>query len=438
MNGLTKFTIIIPTRERCDTLYYALKTCVVQNYNNCEFIVSDNFSQDKTKETILSFQDSRIKYINTGKRLSMSDNWEFALSHIHDGYVMFLGDDDGLLPNALSNINKIIQEENCDAICWDTVFYKWPNVLDDSQKSILNFPFSIRSHRRIKIESKSMLSQVLSMNESYMFLPKLYTYGMVNYNILREGYGKTGRFFNSMNPDIYSSITIASTVEKYIFSYRPFSVGGISAHSIGASSLNTSFQAKTEIEQSEKISINKFYSEKNIPFHSKLPFVHTTSVLLAESYFQAKDQGVKNIDKYKLKIEDVIRHSLQETRHLPSKQFAKVVDVIKEIAIINEVKNIDSIINLYPNKFLENRKPVIGYQLMGLANIIKTGFSLKKIILIKKLRVPFEKGNIYEAALICDKEINKKLNILQISMSVIKNLFLQFFANRPLFKKKLS
>ena len=73
-----KFTIIIPTRERCDTLYHTIRTCLNQTYKNYEIIVSDNFSQDDTKKIVTSFDDKRITYINTGKRCSMSENFEFA------------------------------------------------------------------------------------------------------------------------------------------------------------------------------------------------------------------------------------------------------------------------------------------------------------------------------------------------------------------------
>jgi glycosyltransferase involved in cell wall biosynthesis len=106
--NLPKFTIIIPTRERCDTLAAALKTCVTQDYDNLEIIVSDNFSQDDTFEVVHSYRDKRIRYINTGQRVGMSTNWEFALSHVENGYVTLIGDDDGLLPGAVPKIAEII------------------------------------------------------------------------------------------------------------------------------------------------------------------------------------------------------------------------------------------------------------------------------------------------------------------------------------------
>ena len=83
-----KFTILIPTRERADTLYHTIRACLNQTYSNYEVIVSDNYSQDNTYDVVHSFSDSRLKYINTGKRMSMSENFDFALSYVSDGYVM--------------------------------------------------------------------------------------------------------------------------------------------------------------------------------------------------------------------------------------------------------------------------------------------------------------------------------------------------------------
>ncbi|OZA21859.1 MAG: hypothetical protein B7X93_13530 [Hydrogenophilales bacterium 17-61-9] len=87
MNTHFKFTIIIPTRERADVLSGSLKTALMQEYDNLEILVSDNFSSDHTRDVVASFNDPRIRYVNTGKRLSMSHNWEFALSHVDGGWL---------------------------------------------------------------------------------------------------------------------------------------------------------------------------------------------------------------------------------------------------------------------------------------------------------------------------------------------------------------
>ena len=50
MHDQTKFTVIVPTRERADTLHYCLQTIVRQKYDNLQILVSDNFSQDDTEQ----------------------------------------------------------------------------------------------------------------------------------------------------------------------------------------------------------------------------------------------------------------------------------------------------------------------------------------------------------------------------------------------------
>ena len=118
-----RVTVIIPTRERADTLFYTLQTVVSQSYANFRIIVSDNFSSDTTKDVVMSFRDDRIEYFNTGKRLSMSHNWEFALEKISEGYVTILGSDDGHIPGTCKIVNDIIKKHNPEALMSKECFY---------------------------------------------------------------------------------------------------------------------------------------------------------------------------------------------------------------------------------------------------------------------------------------------------------------------------
>jgi glycosyltransferase involved in cell wall biosynthesis len=84
-------------------------------------IVSDNASTDHTEDVVREVADSRVRYVNTGTRVSMSHNFEFALSQVEDGWVTFLGDDDGLLPGALDRVNTAIHETGCAAVTSDVL-----------------------------------------------------------------------------------------------------------------------------------------------------------------------------------------------------------------------------------------------------------------------------------------------------------------------------
>src|SRR4051812_41628992 len=102
-----RFSVVIPTRERCATLQHTIKTVLNQTFKDFELIIMDNFSQDETSEVVSSFADARIKYYRSDKRLSMMDNWELSLSHVNGEYLIYIGDDDALIPDSLLLANRL-------------------------------------------------------------------------------------------------------------------------------------------------------------------------------------------------------------------------------------------------------------------------------------------------------------------------------------------
>lgn len=298
---MVKFTIIIPTRERCDVLKSSLKTCTTQNYDNFEIIVSDNFSQDKTKEIVESFRDDRIRYINTGKRVSMSDNWEFALSHVTEGWVTILGDDDGLLPSSLKKVAEIINSTDVQAIRSSVCSFTWPSL---TGKEFGRLGVPLRSGYEVR-EAKIWLSKVLSGRANYPDLPMLYNGGFICSSLIKKIKSRNnGTFYRSCIPDIYSAIAFSSIIENYIYSNEPFAINGASKHSGGTAA----FSGNKDLEDSPA---KKFLSEDNISPHPDIPLCADGSYPLSlqamvyESYLQTKnlrDQAQENIHQQQLEL----------------------------------------------------------------------------------------------------------------------------------------
>ena len=155
--GYPKLSVVIPTRDRADTLVHTLKTVVEQTYGNLEIIISDNASIDNTKSVIAEFSDTRIRYINTGVRVGMSENWEFALSHVTGDFVMYLGDDDGLIPNACSDVAEIINNTNFEAIVWNKSSYLWPSIIESPAFISMQCNYDL-----CEINSKMLLKAVVA------------------------------------------------------------------------------------------------------------------------------------------------------------------------------------------------------------------------------------------------------------------------------------
>jgi glycosyltransferase involved in cell wall biosynthesis len=276
-----KITVIIPTRERCDVLVKSLQTVTAQDYDNLEILVSDNCSGDQTKDIVHNVHDKRVKYLNTGKRISMSHNWEFALSHVGEGWVTIIGDDDGLLPDSLKKVGEIIQATDIKAIRSSVCSYKWPS-LTGQEFGHLTVPQ--RSGIEVR-DSKAWLSRVMNGRAPYPELPMLYNGGFVNMSVLQEIKRKTGAFYKSLTPDVYSALAIASVVKNYIYSNEPLAINGASKHSTGTSA----FSGDTKSILSP---LQLFSSEENIPFHKDIPlcadgkFPLSIHISVYEAYLQ--------------------------------------------------------------------------------------------------------------------------------------------------------
>ncbi len=226
-----KICVIVPTRERADTLAYTLQTCVQQEYGNLEILVCDNFSQDNTFDVVASFTDTRIKYINPQCRLSMADNWEYAISHVKADYVTILGDDDGLLPNSISDLANLVGQHNHPIVTWAKVEYCWPNYIDQNLKGFISIPLR---NKLVSVKSSIALKHIYKFFLGYSHGPCIYN-SLVSMSSIKQVIERDGRLFQAACPDVYSSLALASVSKCYLFSTWPFSINGASAHSNGTS-----------------------------------------------------------------------------------------------------------------------------------------------------------------------------------------------------------
>lgn len=315
----TKFSIIIPTRERCDTLVWALKSCTEQNYEDLEIIVSDNFSRDGTRDVVESNRDKRIKYFNTGKRISMAHNYEFALSNSTGDFVTIIGDDDAMITNIFDEIDELIQELLPEILTWDKATYVWPNFIDESSRNILNLPYKRKTVIR-KVDSDDFLTRLLRFEGDYaktIFskeFPSIY-HGFVSRKVIQSATVGERRYFNSRIPDIYSGVAMASVVPQFWHTSKALSVRGASSHSIGAAQFNGDETAGNPATQ--------FLQEDNIPFHPDVLFCYSLPIMVLEGLFQVYE-NLPNARRTNFEIKCIIRTALTEG-------MSKSIDVYEEI-----------------------------------------------------------------------------------------------------------
>jgi len=374
-----KVTVIIPTRERSDTLYHTIRTCLSQDYEQYEILVSDNYSRDETKDVVYSFSDSRIRYINTGRRVSMSRNWEFALSHVNEGYVTYLGDDDGLLPNAIREAVFAIDKTKSSALTWRKVEYCWPSHPESSAKNILRISLE---NQLFRCRTDRMIRDCASFWTAYNRAPCIYN-SLVDTVVTGKVMKRTGSFFKSVTPDIYSGFAIASQIRSYMYSIRPFSINGASRHSGGASTNN---YLRDSLD--DKNPLARFIKEMDMPLHPKLPEIIPGSVVacVAEALLQANDHcynGSLRINMFK-----VIRKIIREVSKSEPIRYREVVEQLLRMTKGTKIeKCVIKGKQRFPNHPVRSKT--------------KLGFSDKQELILDASR--FNVFNVYDASLLVSK-----------------------------------
>jgi len=273
------FSIVVPTLNRCDTLKYTLDTIIDQNYEAFELIVSDNCSSDETEEIVKAAQEKRanVRYIKPPRTLSMSRHWEFALSHAQGEYVAFVGDDDGMVPNALPKAHAILaQFKQPEALASLNCEYHWPSSPLAGHSNIARYPLTSEVY---ECNSLECLKKTLNFDFPYRNLPLIYN-GFLKKYIINKIKSKAGSFFKSCIPDVYSGIAVVSQTESFVFSESPLFIYGVSGHSNGANSSR------------KKSSDKSFFIEDTIPFHKKIPYCVSIPMLVAESIYQCIDANL--------------------------------------------------------------------------------------------------------------------------------------------------
>jgi glycosyltransferase involved in cell wall biosynthesis len=270
-----KFTVLLPTRERADTLHAALRTCTSQDHDDLEIIVSDNFSTDPTREVVASVSDPRVRYLNTGRRISMTENWEFALSHVQQGYVTVVGDDDGLLPGAVEDVAGLIRQTQTPIVSWLKAEYCWP---DHPIASLANHLVLPLDNQLVKIRAAAALRDTARFWLPYNRTPTLYN-SFVDVDAIQRARSVDGTFFRSIAPDVYSGIVLLSVVQTYLYSLRPFSLNGASPKSTGTSGYHRGTDSGP---------INAFFQELGSAYAYEFGHVKGSVMsVVAESLFQA-------------------------------------------------------------------------------------------------------------------------------------------------------
>lgn len=107
-----RFSIIIATYNRSGLLARAIRSIENQNYKDIEIIVSDDASNDNTRQVVEGFKDPRIVYLCNDAHRGLSATRNAALKIARGVFFVFMDDDVTLRGDFLEALDKITSENN--------------------------------------------------------------------------------------------------------------------------------------------------------------------------------------------------------------------------------------------------------------------------------------------------------------------------------------
>ena len=117
---MLSISIVIATYNAALTLQSCLDSIIPQLTDQVELLIIDGNSTDNTPQIILNNKEN-IKFWLSEPDRGIYDAWNKGILHADGKWIMFIGADDRLMPNAISTFLQLLTEhpniENYDYIC---------------------------------------------------------------------------------------------------------------------------------------------------------------------------------------------------------------------------------------------------------------------------------------------------------------------------------
>lgn len=119
-----KVSVLIPTfNQNLQLLSECVESCINQNYDNLEIVISDNHSTNGASALLLSMKDSRLTVVKPQRFLSMNENFAFCANNSSGDYLSFLSSDDALLPGAIETLVAALVHHPQACFAFGNIYY---------------------------------------------------------------------------------------------------------------------------------------------------------------------------------------------------------------------------------------------------------------------------------------------------------------------------
>ncbi len=258
-----RYSIIIPSYNGIKYLPTCIETIISQDYEDYELILSDDHSTDGSQEFLQSLNHPNIEIIYPPESMSMTEHWEWALSHAKGEWQIFVGQDDGLQPyffQLADRLTEQAQEKGLRTIMSSRAYFFWQGC--EYVYGDIAVGYYAENKTRVHNFKYQALKALLGLQD-YFELPQMYTTAIFHKGLLDEARSKQeGKVF-SCHPQDANLAAIACSLEKeYLKSYIPLGWVGSSPKSAGMATFS-------DVEKADKNNIKEL-EELRAEYKSKI------------------------------------------------------------------------------------------------------------------------------------------------------------------------
>ena len=326
-------SVVIPTLNRPDTLRHAIATLAAQNCRDCEFIIQNNGGNAEIAALVDATGDARFKHFATSDIVTMPENWERALAHASGEHVAFIGDDDGLMPDACAIAASVLQHSHHELLSWAPYTYYWPHYYHAGFRNRLLAAVDYRFTAE-RVSSHDELARFYNYQVHYSRLPMIYN-SFVRRDVIERVKARLGRYFVGANPDVTSGIVNAAVTQSFVRLTRPLSMTGLSQHSTG----QTFFFAEPDAVGSAR-GLRDFGAFQKDP---RLPDLNTMHLFLANDMLILKGELFPDDPVLSLNFRALTQAVALEINDRPQ-IYDRTLQSVRDLAVTNGFDQADIIV----------------------------------------------------------------------------------------------
>lgn len=315
-------SIIIPTKNRPETaLQSSLIAAQVGIDHKVEVVIQD-CSDDNSLQLLLEHSDllGRVNYEHTAP-VSMIQNWNRAVERANGEYLLIIGDDDAVYPTAINvaewahqNSIKAIKQQYYDQ-------YWWEGFFDKQLENKLRYKTDHTCSYKV-VTVAPLLKRHANTGDHYSAFPMAY-HNIIHYGILDNLKNKTGNYFFSLSPDVYSGYAIACMINDFVVLDMPITI-------VGSSPKSNSQRSKIGLSGQH---FNEFKAYK---FSSLAPETHALCGANADSMIAAfenmnRNDLIESIDFSRIYARTVVEEQSRWLDHL--RRYGSVRKQLKRSAL---------------------------------------------------------------------------------------------------------